>query len=151
MNRQDIAVKSLSPSQHLRIASCRTVRTRRESALSTELYRSLFVWNMNPAYNLGRGGNKWTEDTHIFHLFRDFRVLRGPSQGRKFPVVNIVPPSAYPATECLAAERCIAVPIPPSGERESPECALDQRQDHLNTCQICSVVAMYPLGYGRNE
>lgn len=73
------------------------------------------------------------DGTYIFHLVGQFWVCRVRSQRRKLPVVNLVPPSAYSAAERLTAQRSITVPKPPSGECESPQRALDQRQNNLYT------------------
>lgn len=67
---------------------------------------------------------------HLFDLRGQLWIL-GPAHRWQFPVVDTVPPPADSASQRVPAERGIAVPEAPAGERECPDCALDEREEDL--------------------
>lgn len=68
---------------------------------------------------------------YISNLLTQLRIL-GPFHRRQLPVVDIIPPPADSAADSLAAERGVAVPETPPRERESPDGALDEREENLH-------------------
>lgn len=57
--------------------------------------------------------------------------ILGPAHRRQLPVVDPIPPPADSASQSVSAERGIAVPEAPTRKRESPDCALNEREKDL--------------------
>lgn len=85
--------------------------------------------------------------THVFGLRGQLPIIHG-RQGRQFPVVDLVPPPADSASEGLSAERGVAVPEAPAGQRQGPEGALHEGEENLRGWIVSSGGLSLPITDG---